>query len=84
MVGATANHSLFLAVHEVTHGLAFKNMHYNRYLAMIANLPITIAYSVTFKPYHMQHHRYQARAMRREGTARGVLSEALWCALEET
>ena len=59
MVGATANHSLFLAVHEISHGLAFKNLHHNRYIGMLANLPISIAYSVTFKPYHMEHHRYQ-------------------------
>merc|ERR1712072_98669 len=26
---------------------------------MVANWPIVIAYSVTFKPYHMEHHRYQ-------------------------
>jgi len=59
VVGATANHSLFLAVHEITHGLAAKKMEHNKLIAMVANLPIGIAYSVTFKPYHMEHHRYQ-------------------------
>ena len=31
----------------------------NRLIAIVANLPITIAYCITFKPYHMAHHRYQ-------------------------
>jgi sphingolipid delta-4 desaturase len=61
IVGATANHSLFLAIHELSHNLGFKSVTYNKLLGMLANLPIGIAYSITFKPYHMEHHRYQAR-----------------------
>lgn len=59
IVGATANHSLFLAIHELSHNLGFKDVAHNKYLAMFANFPIFIAYSITFKPYHMEHHRYQ-------------------------
>jgi len=63
-VGATANHSLFLAVHEISHDLGASKAHdiafnANKLLAMFANMPIGIAYSVTFRPYHMEHHRYQ-------------------------
>ena len=61
IVGATANHSLFLAIHELSHNLGFKSVTYNKLLGMLANLPIGIAYSITFKPYHMEHHRYQVR-----------------------
>ena len=58
-VGATANHSLFLAIHELAHNLGAKTINGNKYIAMMANIPICIAYSVTFKPYHMAHHRNQ-------------------------
>jgi len=59
VVGATANHSLFLAIHELAHNLGAKTAAGNKVIAMFANLPIGIAYSVNFKPYHMEHHRFQ-------------------------
>jgi len=59
VVGATANHSLFLAIHELSHNLGFKSVSNNKLLSMVANLPIGIPYCITFKPYHMEHHRYQ-------------------------
>ena len=48
-IGGTANHNLFLAIHEITHNLAFKGVKKNKILAMIANWPIGIPYSVSFK-----------------------------------
>lgn len=59
VVGATANHSLFLVIHELSHNLGSKSTNHNKYIAMMANMPIGIAYCITFKPYHMAHHRYQ-------------------------
>jgi len=49
VIGGTANHNLFLAIHEVTHNLAFKGLKANKMLAIIANLPIGIPYSMSFK-----------------------------------
>jgi len=49
VIGGTVNHNLFLAVHEVTHNLAFKSLKANKMLAIIANLPIGIPYSMSFK-----------------------------------
>ena len=49
VVGATANHNLFLAIHEITHNLAFKGVKKNKLLAIFANLPIGIPYSASFK-----------------------------------
>ena len=65
VVGATANHSLFLAIHELSHNLGFRNVSYNKMLAMVANLPIGIPYCITFKPFHMEHHRYQVQNLLR-------------------
>jgi len=59
VVGATANHSLFLAIHELAHNLGAERQWANKLIAMTANMPIGIAYCVTFKPFHMEHHRYQ-------------------------
>jgi len=57
VIGGTANHNLFLAVHEVTHNLAFKGVKANKVFAMFANLPIGIPYAMTFKRYHIEHHK---------------------------
>ncbi|KAG6330274.1 hypothetical protein ID866_8817, partial [Astraeus odoratus] len=48
-VGGTANHNLFLAIHEITHNLAFKGVNANKALAVFANLPIGIPYAAAFK-----------------------------------
>lgn len=48
-IGGTANHNLFLAIHEITHNLAFKGISANKMLAIFANLPIGIPYSAAFK-----------------------------------
>ncbi|KAI6363078.1 hypothetical protein MCOR25_006022 [Pyricularia grisea] len=55
--GATANQNLFLAIHEVSHNLAFRSPTANRLLAIVANLPIGIPYSASFRPYHLTHHK---------------------------
>lgn len=58
VIGGTANHNLFLAIHEITHNLAFKGVKANKALAIFANLPIGIPYSATFKKYHIEHHKF--------------------------
>ncbi|KAH8102274.1 dihydroceramide delta(4)-desaturase [Cristinia sonorae] len=59
VIGGTANHNLFLAIHEITHNLAFKGIFANKALAVFANLPIGIPYSAAFKRYHIEHHKHQ-------------------------
>jgi sphingolipid delta-4 desaturase len=59
IVGGTANHSMFLANHELSHNLGSRRQWVNKLIAMCANMPIGIPYVITFKPYHMEHHRYQ-------------------------
>ncbi|KAI1269993.1 fatty acid desaturase-domain-containing protein [Xylariaceae sp. FL1019] len=57
VVGATANQNLFLAIHEISHNLAFRSPSLNRVFAIFANLPIGIPYSASFRPYHLTHHK---------------------------
>lgn len=59
IVGATANHSLFLAIHELSHNLGEPRPWMNKLVGMFANMPIGIAYCTTFRIYHAEHHRYQ-------------------------
>ena len=49
IIGATANQNLFLAIHEISHNLAFKDPLANRVFAVFANLPIGIPYSAAFR-----------------------------------
>jgi sphingolipid delta-4 desaturase len=49
VVGGTANQNLFLAIHEISHNMAFRRIWMNRILAMVANLGIGVPYSVVFK-----------------------------------
>ncbi|TFK49349.1 dihydroceramide delta(4)-desaturase [Heliocybe sulcata] len=57
-IGGTANHNLFLAIHEITHNLAFRGVSANKALAVFANLPIAVPYAAAFKKYHLEHHKY--------------------------
>ncbi len=47
--GATSNQNLFLAIHEISHNLAFRSPLANRLFAIFANLPIAVPYSASFR-----------------------------------
>ena len=61
LVGATIGQALFLAIHEITHNLAFKSKKYNNILALVANLPIVVPFAISFKIYHGMHHWDQGK-----------------------
>ena len=58
LLGGTLNQNLFLAIHEISHNLAFRAAAVNRYFAVFANLPIGLPYSAAFRPYHLEHHKF--------------------------
>jgi sphingolipid delta-4 desaturase len=59
LYGGTVNHTLQLAVHEVSHNLAFDTLTANRLLACFANLVTGFPSAITFTRYHMEHHQFQ-------------------------
>lgn len=85
-VGATITHALFLAIHEITHDLAFQNKKYNNFLSFIANLPIVFPYAMSFKTYHSIHHWDQGKdgsdtdipTIGEATMFRGIIGKAIW------
>jgi len=59
VIGGTANHMLMLAIHELSHNLGFAKMQHNRLFSLFANLPIGVPSAISFKRYHIDHHKYQ-------------------------
>ena len=55
-VGAPITQALFLAIHELSHNLFFKDIKYNKLYAIFLNLPIGIPFSISFRDYHLEHH----------------------------
>lgn len=56
--GAYANHALWVLIHECTHNLVFRGRTANRWMAIVANLPMALPLAVSFSVHHIKHHRY--------------------------
>jgi sphingolipid 4-desaturase/C4-monooxygenase len=59
LLGAFADHALFVMIHECAHHLLFKNRSGNRWAAMLANLPQLFPSAISFERYHIKHHSFQ-------------------------
>ncbi|XP_075496319.1 sphingolipid delta(4)-desaturase DES1-like [Primulina tabacum] len=88
--GSFLNHNLFLAIHELSHNLAFSTPVYNRWLGIFANLPIGVPMSVTFQKYHLEHHRFQGvdgidmdiPSLTEANLVTDVVSKSIWVVLQ--
>src|SRR5580698_3979642 len=59
LLGAFADHSLFVMIHECAHHLLFKSRGANRLAGILANLPQLVPSSISFEYYHIKHHSFQ-------------------------
>jgi len=59
LLGAFANHALFVMIHECTHMLLFKSRNANRWASMFANLPHLMPGAMSFEKYHLKHPSFQ-------------------------
>jgi sphingolipid 4-desaturase/C4-monooxygenase len=58
-IGAFANHTLFVLVHECAHNLIFRGKAANMLAGMLADIPNIVPSSVSFRSYHLKHHSFQ-------------------------
>jgi len=61
--GGVINHSMTLAIHEMSHNVAFGHTRplANRALEIFGNVILGVPYAAAFRKYHAEHHRYQVR-----------------------
>ncbi len=90
IVGTTLNHIIVLAIHEITHDLAFKKRELNNWLAILVNFPLLFPFAMSFKAYHAEHHWYQGKdkidtdiASRFEALIfKGLFGKLIWMVLQ--
>jgi sphingolipid delta-4 desaturase len=90
LFGGVVNQSLLLAIHELSHNLAFRKPRFNRLFAVFINLPVGVPVAETFRYYHLLHHTHQGdeRLDTDLPTAlearlvQGPLRKTLWLALQ--
>ncbi len=58
-LGGLINQSLLLAIHEISHNLAFRRPLANRLFSLFVNLPIGVPVAAAFRDYHLLHHTHQ-------------------------
>ena len=57
--GAFANHAAWVLLHECSHNLVFERPRANLLLSLVGNLPIVVPSAISFRRYHLLHHRFQ-------------------------
>ena len=63
-LGGIVNQALLLAIHELSHNLAFKKPWLNRAYGLFINLPVGVPVAETFRYYHLLHHTHQGDEQR--------------------
>ena len=61
LIGAFANHALFVAIHDASHDLIFHRRAANKIIAIVADLPNIIPSALGFRTFHLKHHSHQGQ-----------------------
>lgn len=90
--GGVVNHAIMLGIHEISHGMGFGTSRplANKIFSIVANLPIGVPMSISFKKYHLEHHRYQGDELLDTDVPTNMealfftnsLRKTLWCLLQ--
>lgn len=59
VVGAIANHTMYVIIHEATHQLIFESKWQNRLVAIMADWVNLFPGAMGFNTYHLKHHAHQ-------------------------
>lgn len=59
LIGAFANHALFVLIHEAAHNLIFRSKTTNMIASIIADIPNSLPTAISFRSYHLKHHAFQ-------------------------
>ena len=59
LVGAFANHTNYVIIHDAAHNLIFQSKNWNRLVAILADLPNLGPGAMGFRVYHLKHHAHQ-------------------------
>ena len=57
-VGAVMNHWVGMAIHEASHDLLAPKTNHNKWLSIIANIPILLPVAIAFRRHHLKHHSH--------------------------
>lgn len=57
-VGAFVSHALGVLIHDAVHDLVFRSATANRWLAMLANVPLVFPAAMDFREKHLKHHAH--------------------------
>lgn len=58
LLGAVLNHWLGMAIHEASHNLLAPKSSHNKWLAILANIPILLPVAIAFRRHHLKHHSH--------------------------
>ncbi|MBC7711812.1 MAG: fatty acid desaturase [Rhizobacter sp.] len=58
VVGAFANHSLYVMIHECTHNVVLKTSFGNKVMGLVCDFPLVLPSAMGFRKYHMIHHKH--------------------------
>jgi len=86
-VGALCDHALWALIHDASHNMVFKAQWPNKVIQIIANFPIFFPGSISFRHYHLIHHRHQGEPTldadlvsdtEARVAGRGPIGKAIW------